>query len=365
MKPLAKLLAGLFVLAFAAGCSVTAGPSGNTDPFRQKAEALERDGALRQALETWKVVLTASPGDATARQRRDQLEAQIAQQVDERMKLAERAVERKSMVEARRHYLAVLALDPNHGAAFDALRSRTREVVTLSHTVRQGDTFTALAEAYYGDRSRADVLWDTNNLQPSARLAAGTVLMIPEIPGVPFAHQRAAKNIPAPATAAPSAATEPPVAVAQYANPLLANAREALGSGDFDSAMVSVDRYLATNPRSAEGLEVKRNTLYQMGRWLLGQKKFTDSMNAFDQLARLAPNYQESNRYSAEARNGAVQENYSEGVRLFREEKLREAVTRWRTVLKIEPKHANARKNIEQAERMLQNLQTQQQKNTK
>ena len=46
------------------------------------------------------------------------------------------------------------------------------------------------------------------------------------------------------------------------------------------------------------------------------------------------------------------------------QEKLREAIARWRTVLEYDPSHANAKKNIDQAERMLQNLQTQRQKAT-
>ena len=46
-------------------------------------------------------------------------------------------------VEARRKFLAALALDPSNRAAFDALQSDTREVEFITHTVRAGDTLTA------------------------------------------------------------------------------------------------------------------------------------------------------------------------------------------------------------------------------
>ncbi|MFI5327619.1 MAG: LysM peptidoglycan-binding domain-containing protein, partial [Candidatus Rokuibacteriota bacterium] len=61
-------------------------------------------------------------------------------------------------------------------AAFDALQSDTREVEFLTHTVRAGDTLTALAQRYYGDRSRGEVIWETNQLPPNPLLAPGTTL---------------------------------------------------------------------------------------------------------------------------------------------------------------------------------------------
>ncbi len=48
--------------------------------------------------------------------------------------------------------------------------------------------------------------------------------------------------------------------------------------------------------------------------------------------------------------------HYREGVRLYREEKPAEAITEWRAVLELEPDHANARRNIDQAERLLKAL---------
>jgi tetratricopeptide (TPR) repeat protein len=353
------------------GCATTGGGGGgpaavtttDADPFKSKAESLESEGKLRQALDAWNVALTANPNDASARQRKEQLQARISQLVAEQMQLAEQAMARKSIIEARRLYLGVLVLDPNNGPAFEALRTKAREVRTLSHTVRSGESLASISELYYGDRSRAEVIWETNGLPPNPKLGTGSTLIIPEIPGVPFVNQLTARTAPgssaSPGTTKGESSVDP-----SYVNPLLADAREALGSGDFQSALVSVDRYLSGNPRSSDGLEVKKNALYLQAKAFLGQKKYSESLKTLDQLARLSPNFLDSNRLSADARALVVQENYSEGVKLFREEKLREAIARWRTVLEYDPSHANAKKNIDQAERMLQNLQTQRQKTT-
>lgn len=355
-------LAMFSLTAVIGGCGATNTVApGTLNAFASKAQAFEQQGDLRRALEAWNVALTATPGDATAKQRKEKLEARIAQSVAEEMSRAEQALERRSILEARRHYLAVLALDPYNAAAFDALRTKIREIRTLSHSVRPGDTFSSVSELYYGDRSRADIIWETNDLSPNARLASGTTLLIPEIPGLPFNDPRAARS-PSPATTPPPPAKSETPAQDQSYNPLLANARDALGSGDFDTALASVDRFLLTNPRHMDALEVKKSALYEQGKAFFNQRKYPESLRVFEQLARLVPNFQDSNRMAADARARLVQDNYSDGVRLFREEKLSEAIARWRTVLEFEPSHANARKNIEQAERMLQNLKSQQQK---
>ena len=62
------------------------------------------------------------------------------------------------------------------------------------------------------------------------------------------------------------------------------------------------------------------------------------------------------------ARSFVVQQHYNDGIRLYREEKLEPAIAEWRTVLQYDPNHEAAKKNIEQAERLLKGLQQRQQK---
>jgi tetratricopeptide (TPR) repeat protein len=251
-----------------------------------------------------------------------------------------------------------LALDPGNAVAFEALRSKAKEIRVVPHSVRQGETLASIAELYYGDRSRAEVIRETNQLPPNPKLKPGLSLRIPEIPGVPFLPQRDPRSAPSPGIAP---ATKPDLSPVDpgYVNPLLADAKDALDSGDFVTALAGVDQFLATNPKNAAGLDLKKTVLYTQGRTLLDQKKYQESLQVFNQLARISPNYQDSNTLSGQAKARLVQEHYSEGIRFFRDEKLREAIARWRTVLQYEPNHAGAKKNIAQAERMLENLERQ------
>jgi tetratricopeptide (TPR) repeat protein len=221
--------------------------------------------------------------------------------------------------------------------------------------VRSGDTLAALAQRYYGDRSRSEVIWETNQLPPNPRLVAGTILKIPEIPGVPFVQPEAKRPAaPSPATPAPTSARAEPAVKDEVAevNPLLAEAREALDRKDWNEALSDVDRFLATSPGNADGIAVKKQALYQQGKTQLDSRRYTESYRALVQLARLQPDYEDSAKLLQQARTRAIEQHYAQGLRLYQEEKLAEAISEWRLVLDLDPQHANAKKNLDQAEKL-------------
>lgn len=386
MRPArARLLAAAALGLVLGGCAGLTGPSeapkatGPTpiarDPLaarhRQQAEALERDGQLRRAAEEWKIVLTITPTDARARESLRALQARIGQLVAERLDEGRKALARGVQVEARRKFLAALALDPSSRAAFEALQGDTREVEFISHTVRAGDTLSSLAQRYYGDRSRSEVIWETNQLPPNPRLAPGTTLKIPEIPGVPFVHPEARKPppavaaLPTPDVPRPGPApgpTPPPVGPApkeEYTpevNPLLAEAREALERSDYTDALGTVDKYLTSKPGDREGLTVKKQALYGQAKSQMEARQYPESIQSLTLLTRLQPDYEDASALLKQARTRLVEQHYTQGVRFYREEKLKEAISEWRVVLEMDPGHANARRNIDQAERLLRGL---------
>ncbi|HEU4438828.1 MAG TPA: LysM peptidoglycan-binding domain-containing protein [Methylomirabilota bacterium] len=336
---------------------------------RQQAEALERDGQLRRAAEEWKIALTISPEDAQAREGLRALQAKIAQQVAERIDEGRKALARGVQVEARRKFLSALAVDPGNRAAFDLLQNDTREVEFITHTVRAGDTLTALAQRYYGDRSRSEVIWETNHLPPNPRLAVGTTLKIPEIPGVPFVHAEARKppvvaavptpDVPRPAPATPAAPAAAAPAKEEFVpevNPLLAEAREALDRSDYADALGNVDKYLAGKPGDREGITLKKQALYGQAKSQMEAKQYPESIQSLTLLTRLQPDYEDAPALLKQARTRIIEQHYTQGVRFYREEKLKEAIAEWRLVLEMDPNHANARRNIDQAEKLLRGL---------
>jgi tetratricopeptide (TPR) repeat protein len=333
------------------GCAtLTGAPSRDAlEAQRAKAQALERDGALRAALDATNVALALEPDDRVLRETRARLQSQIDRAVADQMQLARAALARRAHLEARRHFLTVLALDPGNAAAFDGLRNDVKEVRFITHTVRAGDTLGSIAQRYYGDRSRSEVIWEINQLPRNPRLAVGASLRVPEIPGVPF--------LLSPREGGPTETRpQPRDDIAPEVDPMLAEARDALERNSFEEALADVDAVLGANPRHGEGVELKKSILYTLGKTRLGEKKFDESYKALTQLAKLAPRYEDAGELTRQARTGLVQQRYNEGLRLYREEKLEQAIMQWKAVLELDPRHANARKNIEQAETILKKL---------
>jgi tetratricopeptide (TPR) repeat protein len=341
---------------------------------RAEADRLEREGEFRRALDQWKIALLIDKNDQAARDGQIRLEGRIEQGVTQRINEGRAALQRGSHVEARRRFLAALAMDPFNRTAFDALQNDVREVESITYTVRAGDTLASIAQRYYGDRSRSEVIWETNQLPPNPRLAVGTTLKIPEIPGVPFARGEPPRRDPLPPVAgvppAPGAPTPPPgpgsapsrsEAVREEpappeVNPLLADAREALERNEYTVALASVDRLLASTPSDREGQDLRKAALYRYGKSQFDQNHYDESYRTLTQLAKVQPNYEDSSRLLQQARTRAIDKHYSEGIKLYRDEKLKEAIREWQVVLEFDPNHANAKKNIEQAERLLKGL---------
>jgi peptidoglycan/xylan/chitin deacetylase (PgdA/CDA1 family) len=151
-----------------------------------RADQLEQQGRLRQALEERLIALTINPRDRKAQDAQKRLEGRITQQSAALVQEGKALLGRGLVGEAQQRLLVALSLDPTNRPAFETLQNDVREVMSIMHTVRAGDTCASLAELYYGDRLRCEVIAETNRLALNVPLRPGQKLKIPEIPGVPF-----------------------------------------------------------------------------------------------------------------------------------------------------------------------------------
>jgi peptidoglycan/xylan/chitin deacetylase (PgdA/CDA1 family) len=152
----------------------------------QRSEQLEKRGLLRQALEERAIALTIAPGDRKAQDAQKRLEGRIAHDVAGLLHEGKALLDRGVLGEAQQRFLTALSLDPTNRTAFATLQNDVREVMFITHTVRAGETCVSLAELYYGDKLRCEVIAETNRMALNAPLKAGQKIRVPEIPGVPF-----------------------------------------------------------------------------------------------------------------------------------------------------------------------------------
>src|SRR5437870_2719180 len=151
-----------------------------------RSEQLEKGGLLRQALEERTIALTIHPGDRKAQDAQKRLEGRIAHDVAGLLQEGRALLDRGVRGDAHERLLHARSLDPTNRTAFETLQNEVREVMFITHTVRPGETCVSLAELYYGDRLRCEVIAETNRMALNAPLKAGQKIRVPEIPGVPF-----------------------------------------------------------------------------------------------------------------------------------------------------------------------------------
>lgn len=136
-------LACLLLAALAAGCStVPSGPGSGATPYdaplaggaaafeqrqRERALAQQREGRLGEAAVSWEILVALRPGSADYREKLAEARRQIDVALPQRLQRAQQTWRRGELDAATAQFLGVLALQPDHAQAADALRSIERE----------------------------------------------------------------------------------------------------------------------------------------------------------------------------------------------------------------------------------------------
>ena len=95
--------------------------------LREQALAQTRQGRLADAAVSWEILAVLRPDAGEYRERMNETRRQIEAAVPERLRRAQQAQKRGELDAATTQYLAVLALQPDHEQAAEALRAIERD----------------------------------------------------------------------------------------------------------------------------------------------------------------------------------------------------------------------------------------------
>jgi tetratricopeptide (TPR) repeat protein len=138
---------------------------------RDRALGLKRQGRLADAALAWEVLTVLRPDVADYRERLAEVQREIDAAVAERLPLASQAARRGELDSAMQRYLGVLALDPDHAVAADALRALERERVKRNYLGKY-TRFTLTRRAISdGEMKVALKLEDRNEIEHASMLA--------------------------------------------------------------------------------------------------------------------------------------------------------------------------------------------------
>ena len=152
--------------------SVPASPHPTFEQRQQdRATSLARQGRLADAAVAWEVLTVLRPDVSIYRERLDEVQRQIDSTVAERLPRAAQAASSGEIDGAMELYLGVLAVDPSHAKAADALRALERERVRRNF-VGKYTRYTLTRRAIKdGEMKSVPKLEERNELEHASMLA--------------------------------------------------------------------------------------------------------------------------------------------------------------------------------------------------
>jgi tetratricopeptide (TPR) repeat protein len=327
------------------------------DAFRAKARSEEKQGDLRIALLHWRVVRAFLPGDAEAAGRVTALEREIRSQANEHLRKGKEQYREGKYEEARREFLAALAYDPYLEEAADYLKHRLARQDFRMYVTKAGDTPKAVAQEVYNDPGKDFLVAYFNGAEGEGMYRPGTRLTLPllDIPVAGGTRVSSRANAPIPSYApAPSTRLSPSRRV--YLGDSLEKARASFLARDYKKAAALVEQVLEKFPDSREARELSNATYYQLGTEYFRNRQYPESLRMF---RKVETSYKDQKDMVARVESRLREEaesHYMAGLKRFLAEDLEGAVKEWETTLKLDPGHPKAKKDLERARGMLEQV---------
>ena len=193
MRMLAVLVAVLLLIAGCAGTEVKkdgqAGePARLTAEYLARARDLESRGQLVEALESYKLALTADPANAAAAAERGALERKLNGLAEENYKAGLELQRLGKYGQARQKFLTAVRYRPDYPEAVERLKAERLDAHQvrnyLLYTMKPGELLANVAERYYRDYQKHFYIGAFNEVDDSTKIGAGQTIRVPVVEGV-------------------------------------------------------------------------------------------------------------------------------------------------------------------------------------
>jgi tetratricopeptide (TPR) repeat protein len=225
---------------------------------------------------------------------------------------------------------------------------KPEEIITvkgyITHTVKAEESLSRLAQMYYGDYRKFDLIAKFNDMRATDSLRVGQEIKIPEIEGVPILTPGAEEDIIevepppiAPVTETPTEAEpaeEPPLPEAEPAEEDQATAYRKSGielynNGDFNDAIIEFQKALNTNPDDKVARNYMSMAYYELGYASFNKADYSEAIKAFEKSWEYDSSCERCETYIKLSEDNFKDLHYRKGVSYFGEEKLAEAIDEW------------------------------------
>jgi LysM repeat protein len=254
--------------------------------------------------------------------------------------------------------------------------ARREEIITVkgfvTHTVQPEESLSKLAEMYYGDYKQYELIAKFNDMRVNESLRVGQEIKIPEVEGIPFITSgEGTTQVPEDTSTAVTPTEEPPpptesAETAPAEEPEMmeddqATAYRKLGielynNGDFEDAIIELQKALNTNPDDESAKNYLSLAYYELGYDAFNKADYSEAINAFERSREYDSSCERCESYIELSEENFKDLHYRKGVSYFGEEKLAEAISEWELVYDMDPNYKDVDKNIEKAKNLMNRL---------
>jgi tetratricopeptide (TPR) repeat protein len=194
MKKKGRIIGLLFVFAVVASCAQAPPskppPAHPPDHYISKAQEFEARGDLIEALEQYKVALTVDPENQLAKEKIGQIESKLGKLAEEHYQNGLEFHRKGEYSRARQEFLTTLRFNPDHPEAKKMLQEHVLGEQKVKgyvvHTIRSGESISMLAQKYYGDLGKFQIIAEYNQLEDATKVRIGQEIKVPVVEGIPF-----------------------------------------------------------------------------------------------------------------------------------------------------------------------------------
>ena len=333
----------------------------------ERALEYERKGQSPKALQFYEAALTVIAA------KKKGLEDSLRKDAEKHYQTGLEYYEQGKYSNARHEFLVALRLRPDFPEVVELLKPAPppsgRYVV---HEVKEGEYLTAIAEKYYGDQSKFEIIARANDLKDATKLYPGMKLIIPETQGVVFSDLEEKQSSEPPVQEEttyavvlgggerfgedPSLALEQemdydPVAIYQEQGVTL------LEEGEYLAALHEFQKVLNTDPSRKKVQEYMAWAHYRQGEVFFNQAEYLKARDHFYEALSYDGEWTACKEYIKRAEDAYKEVHYLKGIEHFEEERLKEAIEQWQLVSKVDPNYKQVQNYLLRAQKLFEKVQ--------
>jgi tetratricopeptide (TPR) repeat protein len=130
---------------------------------------------------------------------------------------------------------------------------------------------------------------------------------------------------------------------------LRSDGEQELRDSQFDSAITTLERAVALNPKDELATDFLFQAHYQKALILYEKKDYLAAKNSFASAATVKPDCSDCNQYVETSMDAYKELHYNQGIVFFGQEELKKAIDEWEKVVAVDPDYKDVRQNLKKA----------------